>query len=252
MPFQGMPSPRSSSRIQPQVRFQPLDGFSVQVVRGLVQQEDVRLLQEEAAQRHTSPFAAGKRADLRVRRRALEGVHRPFQLCVDLPAVQVLDELRQLALAFDEAVHLVVVHGLHELHRYVIVFREDVHHFLYALLDHFDDGLVRIHLRLLREVSDGVAGRPNDFALEGLLHPGNDLEERRFTGPVEADDADLGAVEEGQVDVLENDLVVVREDLSHPVHRENDLFVSHGFVFAGCYLHKDKENIDETERFPSC
>ena len=47
-----------------QVRFQPLDGFGVQVVRGLVQQEDVRLLQEEAAQRHAAPFAAGKRADM--------------------------------------------------------------------------------------------------------------------------------------------------------------------------------------------
>ena len=135
MPFQGMPSPRSSSRIQ---RFQPLDGFGVQVVRGLVQQEDVRLLQEEAAQRHPAPFTAGQRADLRVRRRALEGVHRPFQLRVDLPAVQVLDELGELALALDEAVHLVVVHRLHELHRDVIVFREDVHHFLHALLDHLD------------------------------------------------------------------------------------------------------------------
>ena len=139
-----------------------------------------------------------------------------------------LDQFRELALALDEAVHLVVVQGLHELHGDVVVFREDVHHLLHALLDHLDDGLVRVHLRLLREVSDGVAGRPHDLALEGFLHPGDDLEERRLTGAVQTDDADLGPVEEGQVDVLEDDLVVVREDLAHPVHRENDLFVSHG------------------------
>ena len=44
----------------------------------------------------------------------------------------------------------------------------------------------------------------------------------------EMNDADLGAVEERQIYVLENDFIVVREDLAYPVHRENDLFVSHG------------------------
>ena len=225
-----------------QVRFQPLDGFGVQMVRGLVQQEDVRLLQEQAAQGHATAFATGQGADFRVGRRALEGVHRPFQFRVDLPAVQVLDEFGQFALAFDEAIHLVVIHGLHELHRDVIVLREDVHHVLHAFLDHLDDGLVRVHLRFLGEIPDGVSRCPDDLALVGFLHAGDDFEKGRFTGAVQADDADFRPVEEGQVDVLEDDFVVVREDLAHPVHREYDFFVSHGFVFAMCTLCKYKEN----------
>ena len=41
-----------------------------------------------------------------------------------------------------------------------------------------------------------VTGRENHFALEILVQPGDDLHERRLTRAVQADDADLGAVEE--------------------------------------------------------
>ena len=50
-----------------------------------------------------------------------------------------------------------------------------------------------------------------------------DLQEGGLSGAVQADDADLGAVEEGQVDVLEDDFVVVGEGLSYAAHREDDL-----------------------------
>jgi hypothetical protein len=40
--------------------FQPGDGFSVEVVGWLVQQEDIRLLQEQSAESDPPPFAAGK------------------------------------------------------------------------------------------------------------------------------------------------------------------------------------------------
>ena len=130
----------------------------------------------------------------------------------------VLDELRELALALDQLVHLVVVHRLAELHADLVVLGEQVHDFLDTLLDHFQHGLVRVHLRLLLQVADAVAGGPDHLALVGFLHAGDDLQERRFARTVQTDDADLGPVEEGKVDVLEDDLVVVGEDLADPVH----------------------------------
>ena len=45
--------------VLPQVGFQPLDAFCVEVVCGLVQQEHVRLLEKESAQGHAPSFAAG-------------------------------------------------------------------------------------------------------------------------------------------------------------------------------------------------
>ena len=180
-----------------QVRFQPLDTLGVEVVCRLVQQEDVRLLQQQAAQGHPAAFSAGEVADQGVVGRAAQRVHRPLELGVDVPAAQVVDFLRQFALALDQRVHLVVVHRLEELHRDVVVLLQGVHHILHPFLDDFQDRLVRVHLRLLLQVADAVARRPDHFAAEGRLHAGDDLQEGGFSGTVQADDADLGPVEEG-------------------------------------------------------
>ena len=139
----------------------------------------------------------------------------------------VFDKLGELALALDEGVHLVVGHGFHELHVHFLVLLEQVHHLLDALLDDFQDGFVGVHLRLLLQVAYGIARSPDDFAAIGFLHTGDDLEEGGLAGAVQTDDADLGAVEEGKVNVLEDDFVVVREDLAHARHREYYLFVCH-------------------------
>ena len=167
------------------------------MVGGLVEQQHVRRLQEQAAEGHAAALTAGQGGDLRIGRRALQGIHRALQLGIDLPAVVVLDELRELALALDQLVHLIVVHRLAELHADLVVLGKEVHHLLDTLLDDLQHGFVGIHLRLLLQVSDAVARGPDHLALVGFLHAGDDLQERRFTGTVQTDDADLGAVEEG-------------------------------------------------------
>ena len=210
-----------------QVGFQPLDRLGVEVVRRLVEKEHVRLLQEQPAEGDAAALTAGKVLDQGLRRRTLEGVHGPLQLGVDLPAAEVLDLFGQLALALDEGVHGVVVHRFHELHGDLVVLREHVHDLLHAFLNHFEDGLVRVHLRLLLEVADAVAGGPDDLAAGRLLHARDDLQHGGLAGAVQTDDADLGSVEKAEVDVLEDDFVVVGQDLADPVHREDDLFVCH-------------------------
>ena len=57
---------------------------------------------------------------------------------------------------------------------------------------------------------DRVAGRERRVAVRGLLEAGHDLEHRRLAGTVGADDADLGAGQERQGDVVQDHLVAVR------------------------------------------
>ena len=138
-----------------------------------------------------------------------------------------IDLFRKFSLAFDEAVHLVIVHGLHELEGDIVVFLQDVHDLLNTFLHHFQHRLLQVHLRFLLQVAHGVARGPHHLSFVGFLYAGDDLEQRRFTGPVKADDANLGPVEEAQVDIFEDDFVIVGKDFSHPVHGEDNLFVGH-------------------------
>lgn len=208
-----------------QMCLEPLDAFGVEVVGGFVEEEDVGLAEQQAAEGHAAPLAAGKGSDDGLRGRALEGVHRSFELGVDFPAAAVVDFLGEFSLALDEGVHLVVVEGFAEFGGYLVVFGEEVHYLLDAFLDDLEDGLVFVHLWFLFEVADADSGGPYDFALIRFLYSGYNLQQCGFTGAVKADNADFGAVEERQVNVLEDDLVVMGQDLSHSIHREYYLFV---------------------------
>ena len=48
-----------------QVTFQPSHRFSIEMVGGLVEQEQIGLFQEQATQSHTTALATGKMGDLR-------------------------------------------------------------------------------------------------------------------------------------------------------------------------------------------
>jgi hypothetical protein len=62
--------------------------------------------------------------------------------------------------------------------------------------------LLGIELRLLRQIADLDARGCPRLAHEVGDLPGQDLQERRLAGAVQADDADLGAGQERQRDVL--------------------------------------------------
>ena len=80
--------------------FQPQDGLSVQVVGGLVEQQQVRGLKQQLAQGHTAALATGAHVDRGVRVRALQGVHRLLELGVEIPTVGGVDFGLQLAHLF--------------------------------------------------------------------------------------------------------------------------------------------------------
>ena len=137
-----MPDPRSSSRIHSadvveevavvgdrddgalvflEEPLEPRHRLGVEMVGRLVEQQQIRRLEQQAAQRHAAPLAAGQRGDVGVRRRAAQRVHRQLELRVDVPGVDRVDAVLQPALLFEHLVHHVRRQVLAELHVQLVV-----------------------------------------------------------------------------------------------------------------------------------
>lgn len=194
------------ARVLRQVLLQPVHRLGVEVVGGLVEEEQVRGLDQQLAERHTALLAAGEVVDGPVAGRAAQGVHGLLQLGVQVPRVGVVQVLLELAHLVHERVGVV---GRHELGDLVEAL-ELAHDLGGAVLDVLQDGLRLVELRLLHEDADAETGRDVRLAVGRLLEARHDLQHRGLTGAVGSHDTDLRAGQEVQGDVIENHLVAVR------------------------------------------
>jgi hypothetical protein len=80
-----------------EVALEPGDGFRVEVVRGLVEQEQVRRAEQQAAERHATALAPDSVETSAVRGRKAQGVHRRVEHRVEVPRVGGVDALLQAA-----------------------------------------------------------------------------------------------------------------------------------------------------------
>ena len=74
-----------------QVLLEPGHGLGVEMVGGLVEQQQVGCAQQQSAESDPAALAAGEDADVRVRRRQPQRVHRVFELGVEVPRVRGVD-----------------------------------------------------------------------------------------------------------------------------------------------------------------
>ena len=205
------------ARVLLQVLLQPLHALRVQVVGGLVEQQQVRLGQQQPAQRDPALLPAGQAGDLGVGRRAAQRVHGLLDLAVQVPGVLVVQLLLQVAHLLEQFVGIVGRHLLGDL----VVLLEELLGLGHAVLDVAQHRLGLVKLGLLVEQADGEARHQAGIAVGRLLHPRHHPEQGRLAGTVRAHDADLRAGQERQRDVVENDLVAVR--LAHGTHLINEL-----------------------------
>ncbi len=183
------------------------------MVGGLVEQQQVRLAQQQLAQRDATALTTGEVGDRLVGRRAAQRVHRLLELGVDVPGVGRVEFLLQMAHLFHELIGVVGGHQLGDL-----VVPVELALDRHAGLDVLADRLGLVELRLLHQDADGGAGRQQRVAVVGLVDAGHDLQDTRLAGAVGTDDADLRAGQEVQADVVKDDLVAVRlADLAHRV-----------------------------------
>src|SRR4029453_14167810 len=92
----------------------------------------------------------------------------------------------------------------------------------HAFLDVPPPVLVGVERRLLGEIADAQPVGGKRLAQEVVVGAGHDAQQRGFAGAVGAQHADLGAVEERQVDAAQ-DLPLGRDDLAQVLHRERVL-----------------------------
>ncbi len=192
-----------------QILFQPLDGLGVEVVGGLVQKQDVGRLQKQPAQGHAAPLAARDLGHGHVPWRAAQGVHGHVEARIQIPEILGVHFLLHLGLALDEGVHGIVVHGFGKLGVDVLELLDNGLELGNAVLDHLAHGARLAGQRLLLQVAYGVARGEHGLAVELLVDAGKDLQQAGLACAVEAQNADLGAVEVGKGDVLQHFLLTV-------------------------------------------
>ena len=165
------------TRILGEETLQPGHAFGVQVVRRLIQQQHVRVRQQQCAKRYPAPLTARQLSHFGVPRRQAQRVGGNFQLPIRVPAVGRVDLRLQLALTFDQLVHLVVAHGLGEPVGYGVELAELRHGFTEALLNGAAHVQAVVQLRLLREIADLHAFLWPGFALEFPVFAGHDAQQ---------------------------------------------------------------------------
>ncbi|CAB4869529.1 unannotated protein [freshwater metagenome] len=206
------------ARVLGEMALKPADRLGVEVVRRLVEQQQVRSAQQQTAERNAAALAAGELGDVRVGRRQAQRVHRVLELRVETPRVRGIDlrlEVGKLVGGLVGVVRGELVEAVKQRLRL-----SD------AVLDVALHVLGLVENRLLLEQADRRAGGQLRLATVVLVDPRHDPQDARLAGAVVAQHPDLRAWVEGQRDVLEHGLVG-RVGLRELVHRE-DVLGSHG------------------------
>ena len=171
--------------------FQPGDRLDVEMVGGLVQQQDVGIADQRLRQQHAPLHAAGQCGEVGLVRQ-FEPLEHLLHAAVQVPAVLGFD----LRLRFAHRVHVAVVHGM-------VVAREQLAQVAQAFGDHIEHRALRVLRHLLRHARDDHAVLHADLAVVGLEFAGHQPHQRGLAHAVAADDADAFAGFDGQVDVFE-------------------------------------------------
>ena len=177
---------------------EPRHRLRVEVVGGLVEQQHVGAREQQTAQRHAPPLAAGQLRHGRIGGREPQRIHRRVECALDVPAVRRVDPFLHRAHLVEQALHLVGSERLGHAPGQLVEAVEQRARVAQAVLDVAAHIPPLVEPRLLLEHSDGRPRREPYLASVLGLDAGEDAQERALARSVRADDADLGAVEEGE------------------------------------------------------
>ena len=200
---------------------QPLDGRQVEVVRRLVQQQEVGLRREDARELRAHTPATGERLERlgEVLGREAEAAERDLHARLDVVAAQML-ELR-LKLAVAPHLHGIREVGLQRLH--LCLHLREAGDAAQGIVE--QRLLGRVGRRVLPREADARARLDDEFARVRRHLAEDDLEERRLARTVRADDADAIALVDAERDVRQDVLMSVMDGDSPEVQH---LRVSNG------------------------
>ena len=198
---------------------QPVHRFGVQVVGRFVQQQHVRLGEQQLAQGHAALLATREHANLGIPGRQAQSVGGNFELVLGIGPGRG-DDGFQIRLLGGQRVKVGVLLGVGGVHLLEAGFGGK--HLAHAGLHALAHRVAVVELGLLRQVADLQTGHGNGFALNLGVYAGHDLQQRGLARPVGTQHANLGTGEEAERNVFE-DVAFGRHDLADPIHGENVL-----------------------------
>mmetsp|Transcript_66491 Transcript_66491/g.157598 ORF Transcript_66491/g.157598 Transcript_66491/m.157598 type:complete len:278 (-) Transcript_66491:164-997(-) len=204
--------------VSPEELLEPRDALGVQMVGRLVEEEQVRLAEEQLAERHAPPLPTRQVVHHGFRGRAAESVERPINCPLQLPPVLGLDAiLDALHLLGELLLGSIIQRGVRHLEGDFVEGVEEVARLLDCLFDVLQHCRVLGELGLLLEVADVGPPRGRRVTVVPVVDARHNLHEGGLAGSVVAQDPDLCPWVEGEVDVVEELLAVV-ERLPKLVH----------------------------------
>ena len=151
---------------------EPEHRLRVQVVRRLVEQQQIRRREQQPAERDPPALAARERRHVAVAFGNAQRVHRVVELGFELPGVAAVDLILDGGLLGEQRVEVGV--GLGELPRDRVEPVEQVAQLAHPVLDVLAHGLRGVELGLLFEQPDGRPGRELGDTRRRLLLAGHD------------------------------------------------------------------------------
>ena len=211
------------SGISLQVLLEPGHRLGIEMIRWLIQKEDVGLFQKDAAKRDTPLLSARKNAADAVRGRAAQGIHGHLKPAVKIPGRQVVKLLLHCGLAVDECLHFIIAHRFGKFFIYPVELLQEIDCLLNTFFDDLTYCFFRIKMRFLVEIIDRQARCKYGLPVVILVDSREYSQKCTFAGSVQPQHADLGSVEVGKGDVFQNWFaVIIFTDLDH---RIDDLFI---------------------------
>ena len=172
------------ARVLLEEALQPLDRLGVEMVGGLVEQQQVRVLEQQPAERHAALLAARQDGHLGVVGRAAQRVHGDVHVAFQVPRVGGRDVVLERALLGADG--LVVGVRVGPLGHHGVVPVDERLDLVHAVEHVALDVLGRVELRLLAQVADREAGRQAGLATEAVVEAGHDAQQARLAGAVRA------------------------------------------------------------------
>ena len=180
------------ARILAQVALEPGDRLRIQMVRGLVQEQNVGLLQKQPAKRNTAALPSGQRVHHLISRRTAQRFHGEVQPRIQIPGAKCIQLFLERRLFGREFVKIRI--GISECFVDLVEFCQGIDHFLHALTHHLAHGLARFKVRLLLQKPNRVARCAGNFSGKLPVLSCDDAQERRLARAIKPDYADFCAV----------------------------------------------------------
>uniref|UniRef100_A0A6J7PBT6 Unannotated protein n=1 Tax=freshwater metagenome TaxID=449393 RepID=A0A6J7PBT6_9ZZZZ len=217
-----------------QEALQPVDALGVEVVGGLVEQEQIRAGEQQATQGNPASLATGERGHVGVVGWAPKGVHGDLDVALEVPGVGDRDLVLEVPLQCTDFFVVSIRVGPHG-HDLVVALDEvtDLGDPIHHVAEHVLGG---VQLGLLLEQTDREARGEAGLAGEAVVEAGHDLKQAGLARAVGPDDSDLGAGVERERDVLEHHLLR-RVEATEFVHRVDEL-VSHSAPTLAVGIHR--------------